>query len=45
MVDMFAGNLDTNLMHGWRVWEVGLIQLYLVRIEQALLGPFSAGQP
>jgi len=42
---MFAGHLGMSLIHGWIVWELGLSQLYLVRSEQALLGPFSAGQP
>ena len=45
MVDMVAGNLGTNGMHGWIAWELGLSQQCLVRTEEALLGPFGASQP
>jgi hypothetical protein len=45
MVDMVAGHLGTNGMHGWTTWELGLSQQCLVRTEQALLGPFGASQP
>ena len=45
MVDMVAGHLGTNGMHGWTSWELGLSQQCLVRTEQALLGPFGASQP
>ena len=45
MVDMVAGHLGMNGMHGWTALELGLSHKFLVRIEQALLGPFGASQP
>ena len=44
MVDVVAGHLGTNWMHGWTAWQLGLSHLCLVRTEQALLGPFGASQ-
>lgn len=44
MIDMVAGNLGTNWIHGWIAWELGLSLQCLVRVEQAYLGPFGASQ-